>query len=95
MWVEVKRVRIVSMKVYSAVQEIEPEFARYFRSKVNFDGRFKVTAQTVQASVVFVVTPASAWAAAFFGAVGGARCCRPSPLLGSALASGHCREGGC
>jgi predicted ATP-dependent protease len=52
--VDVKLVLIASVDAYYAVQEIDPEFARRFRCKVDFAESFKATAQTVQASAVFV-----------------------------------------
>ncbi len=52
--VDVKLVLIASVEAYYEVQEMDPEFARRFRCKVDFAESFKATAQTVQASAVFV-----------------------------------------
>jgi predicted ATP-dependent protease len=50
----VKLVLIAAVDAYYEVQEIDPEFARRFRCKVDFAESFKATAQTMQASAVFV-----------------------------------------
>ncbi|WP_418320342.1 Lon protease family protein [Piscinibacter sakaiensis] len=52
--VDVKIVLIASVEEYYQVQEGDPEFARRFRCKVDFAERFCATADTRQATAVFV-----------------------------------------
>ena len=52
--VEVKIVLIASVEDYYVVQEGDPEFARRFRCKVDFAESFTATAETRQATAIFV-----------------------------------------
>ncbi len=52
--VEVKIVLIASVEDYYAVQEGDPEFARHFRSKVDFAASFLSSPESFQASAIFV-----------------------------------------
>lgn len=52
--VDVKIVLIASVEDYYAVQEGDPEFARHFRSKVDFAESFRVTPASYNATAIFV-----------------------------------------
>ena len=51
---QVKIVLVASVDEYYAVQETDPEFARRFRCKVDFAESFAATAESAQATAVFV-----------------------------------------
>ena len=52
--VEVKIVLVASVEDYYAVQDADPEFARRFRSKVDFVESFRATSGTRNATAIFV-----------------------------------------
>jgi predicted ATP-dependent protease len=52
--VDVKIVLVASVDEYYAVQEADPEFARRFRCKVDFAESFAATAESAQATAIFV-----------------------------------------
>ena len=52
--VDVKIVMIASVEEYYEVQECDPEFARRFRSKVDFVESFRVTPDSCNATAIFV-----------------------------------------
>jgi predicted ATP-dependent protease len=52
--VDVKIVLIASVEDYYAVQEGDPEFARHFRSKVDFAESFRATPESRNATAIFV-----------------------------------------
>lgn len=52
--VDVKIILIGSREEYYSLQEVDPEFMRRFRVKVDFADRFIATAGTYQASAIFV-----------------------------------------
>jgi predicted ATP-dependent protease len=52
--VEVKIVLVASVEDYYTVQDVDPEFARRFRSKVDFVESFRATPETRSATAIFV-----------------------------------------
>jgi len=66
--VDVKIILVASVEEYYAVQEGDPEFARRFRCKVDFAESFTATAESRQATAIFVAHTCRRMGLPHFGA---------------------------